>query len=57
MSFTKSQEEYLKKIADIGLAEEADIIARTAIINAEVEAKNREAGIIVEEVIVEVPVA
>ncbi len=57
MTFTQAQEEYLKKIADIGLAEEADIIARTAIINAEVESKNREAGIIVEEVIVEVPVA
>ena len=46
MTFTQAQEEYLKKIADIGVAEEADIAARTAIINAEVEQKNIDAGII-----------
>ncbi len=46
MTFTQAQEDYLKKIADIGVAEEEDIVARTVVINAEVEEKNIEAGII-----------
>lgn len=54
MTLTQAQEEYLKKIADIGLAEEEDIVARNMVINEEARAKNIEMGVIREGVIEEV---
>lgn len=51
---TPEQEAYLIKIANIGLAEEADIIARTAIINAAVESENIAAGVISAPVVEEI---
>lgn len=51
MALTKKQEDVLKKFADNLVAEEEDIVVRTAIIDAEVRTKNIEMGIITEEVV------